>query len=186
MSTADLYHYLPNLSLLDKTQRTESLLWEAIDNIEPPRLRLILQDLCKGPPKPREVTAALLLITAKKYAQDIEDGTIEDEGNGVDTKTKDADHGSSDEEKSCCEVADEDDEEEEDSALSDNKGNGSSKGSAANKNLQGKGPVTSRNNKDKDEDEDEDGSDIEHDITTKDDHELDDSESDDSEEENEE
>lgn len=87
MSAVDLGQPFSNLSVADgrSSHRTEDLLKKDIDAVESPRLRQILQDLCKEQPDPRAITAALLIATEKRYQ--IRVGTFDDnqdEGSGTD------------------------------------------------------------------------------------------------------
>jgi hypothetical protein len=104
MSKAGLDRSLPKLTIHDATKqhRTEDLLRKAIDTMERPRLRLILQGLCKKTPEPKNVTASLLVITRGKYKKEVAEsskGNTQDADSEGGEDNYDADFESNGEEK---------------------------------------------------------------------------------------
>ena len=77
-----------------RAAHTDSVLMSAIDNAQPTRLRQTLQELCKTVPDAAKVTAALLLITEKRYKRKREEsedgddnGSSEDDGEDEDDES---------------------------------------------------------------------------------------------------
>lgn len=135
-----------------KASQTEALLREAINTAKPPRLRLLLQDLCNRPPDPRTVTAALLIITGerfKKLEQSDESDTKKEDNGDEDSKDEAASESSNEEEDdSESEIALEDGENGNDHGSSDDEENEASDGKIARKDNEVKHPTESSNDED--------------------------------------